>query len=56
MDDKALFERLDRIIVLLEKAGKEPPIIKKITDGLATGAGILSILSAVEIVKLWIGG
>ena len=53
MDEKALFERLDRIILLLEKVGKEPSIMRKIADGLATGAGILGILSAVEIVRAW---
>jgi len=56
MDEKALFERLDRIIALLEKAGKEPPIFKRITDGLATGVGILGILTIIEIIRSWITG
>ena len=56
MDERALFERLDRIIELLEKAGKRPSVIKRIIDGAATGAGILGVLSAVDIIRSWIGG
>ena len=56
MDEKALFERLDRIIELLEKAGKEPSIMKKITDGLATGVGVLGVLAVIEIIRSWIIG
>ena len=54
MDEKALFERLDRIIELLEKFVKKPTIVERVFNGLATGAGILGILSAVEIIRSWI--
>ncbi|MCL2187062.1 MAG: hypothetical protein FWB86_14620 [Treponema sp.] len=56
MDEKVLFEKLDRIIMLLEKATKEPSLGKRIADGSATGIGILGILSAIEIIRSWIGG
>ena len=56
MDDKALLERLDKIIFLLEAAGKQPTLFMRVLSGLATGAGILGILSAVDIIKSWLGG
>ena len=56
MDEKSLFERLDIIISLLEKSGKEPKLLVRIVNGAATGAGILGILSAVDIIRTWIGG
>jgi hypothetical protein len=56
MNEKALFERLDRIIVLLDKAAKQPSLFKRITDGAATGVGILGILSVIDIIKSWLGG
>ena len=56
MDEKALFEKLDRIILLLEEIGKQPSLISKVITGIATGAGILGVLSAVDIIKAWIGG
>jgi len=56
MDEKALFQRLDRIIELLEESVKKPTILARITSGLATGAGIMGILSAIDIIKTWLGG
>ncbi|MCL2180998.1 MAG: hypothetical protein FWB83_07710 [Treponema sp.] len=56
MDEKTLFRKLDIIISLLEKSVKEPSIVKRITDGSATGVGILGILSAIEIIRTWLGG
>jgi len=56
MDEKALFERLDRIILLLEKSVKRPPVVRRVTDGLATGVGILGILTVIEIIRSWITG
>ena len=56
MDEKALFERLDKIIALLEKAGKEPTLGKRIVDGSAAGVGILGILAVIEIIRSWIIG
>jgi len=56
MDNKALFERLDRIILLLETAAKQPSLLVRVAAGAATGVGILGILSAVDVVKSWLGG
>jgi hypothetical protein len=56
MNEKALFERLDRIIVLLEDAGKQPSLFVRVLNGVATGAGILGVFSAVDIIKSWLGG
>ena len=55
MDEKALFEKLDRIILLLEQSNKEPSLLKRVLDGSATGIGILGILSAIDIIRTWIG-
>ena len=56
MDEKALFERLDKIVSLLEKSVEEPSLLVKIGNGAATGAGILGILSVIDIIKTWLGG
>ena len=56
MEDKALFERLDKIIVLLETAAQQPSLLVRIAAGAATGVGILGILSAVDVIKSWLGG
>ena len=56
MDDKALFERLDRIILLLETVSKQPSLLARLFNGIAIGAGILSILSVVDVIKSWLGG
>jgi len=56
MDEKALFEKLDRIISLLEFSVKEPTLLVKIGNGAATGAGILGILSVIDIIRSWLGG
>ena len=55
MNEKLLFERLDRIIVLLEDATKQPPLFIRILNGVAIGAGILGIISIVDIIKTWLG-
>ena len=51
MDDKALFERLDKIILLLETVAKQPSLLIRLFNGIAMGAGILGILSAVDVIK-----
>ena len=60
MDSKEANEitgRLDKIITLLEVISKPQPLAHKIVNGLATGAGILGILGAVEVIRSWmIGG
>ena len=56
MDEKALFEKLDRIILLLEQSNKEPSLAIRIANGIATGVGIMSILAVIDIIRSWIGG
>ena len=56
MDERALFDRLDKIIVLLEDAGKQPSLLIKIINGVAIGVGILGIISIIDIIKTWLGG
>ena len=56
INERILFERLDQIIALLNKAGKPPPLFMQIINGIATGVGILGILAIVETIKKWVGG
>ena len=60
MDSRELDEItgwLDKMIALLEVISKPQPLAHKIVNGLATGAGILGILGAIEIIRSWmIGG
>ena len=66
MNEKTLFERLDRIIAIqqntdrivaiLQNLAKPPPLYQRIINGAAVGAGILSILTVVELLRSWIGG
>jgi hypothetical protein len=48
--------RLDKIIGLLEAIARPPSVPSRILSGAATGAGILGILSAVDIIRSWLGG
>jgi len=56
MDEKTILERLDRIIMILQDIAKPQPLALRIVNGMATGAGILGILSAIELLRSWIGG
>ena len=56
MNERELFERLDTIIFLLKEAGKGSSPGMRILNGLATGVGLLSVLSIVDIIKSWLGG
>ena len=66
MNEKTLFQRLDRIITILQNMDKiiailqdmsrPPPLAYRIVNGLAIGAGILSILTVVELIRSWVGG
>jgi len=49
-------KRLDDIIGLLKNNSKPESIAKKIVNGIATGIGILGIISIIDIIKKWIGG
>jgi hypothetical protein len=54
--EKSQLERLDKIISLLEIANEKPSILARIGNGAATGAGILGLISVIDIIKTWIGG
>jgi uncharacterized protein YebE (UPF0316 family) len=56
MDEELVLERLDKIISLLEVANKQPSILVRIGNGVATGAGILGLISVIDIIKAWLGG
>ena len=56
MDEKPILERLDRIIVILQDIAKPAPLFYRLSNGLAIGAGILSILTVVELIRSWLGG
>jgi hypothetical protein len=59
MDAKEMGEitrRLDEIISLLKVLSQPASRARRIVDGLATGAGILGILSVADIIKAWLGG
>ena len=60
MDSRELNEitrRLDKMIALLEVVSKPQPLAHRVVNGLATGAGILGILGAIEVIRSWmIGG
>jgi hypothetical protein len=56
MDEKTILERLDRIIAILQDMAKPPPLAIRIVNGIAIGAGILSILTVVELLRSWTGG
>ena len=60
MNSKELNEitqRLDKMIALLDVISKPQPLAHRIVNGLATIAGILGILGAIEVIRTWaIGG
>jgi len=51
-----IIKRLDEIIDLLKTMNQPPSVARRVVEGLATGAGILGILSAVDILRTWLGG
>ena len=44
------------MIALLEVISKPQPLAHRIVNGLATGAGILGILGAIEVIRSWMIG
>jgi hypothetical protein len=53
---KEITERLDRMLVMLEVIARPQSLVMRIVNGIATGVGIIGVLSSVEVVRLWIGG
>jgi len=54
--EKALFERLDRMIFLMEEAAKQPTVFVKILNLAAMIAGILGAITIIDVLRSWIGG
>ena len=46
-------EGVEKIVKIMEKPKK---LIARILDGVAMGVGILSVLSAIDVIKQWLGG
>lgn len=55
-DINEVTKRLDEIISLLKISSKPVSVARRIVDGLATGIGILGIISIIDILKTWLGG
>jgi len=51
-----LNKKVDVIIAFLRDIAKPPSLFNKIGSGFAYGVGLLGILSAVDIIKSWLGG
>ena len=54
--ENEITKRLDEIINLLKQNSRPVPVARRILDGVATGIGILGIISIIDIIKTWIGG
>jgi len=52
--EKALFERLDRMIFLMEEAAKQPTVFVKILNLAAMIAGILGAITIIDVLRSWI--
>ena len=56
MELEKLNKKVDVIIAFLRDIAKPPSLFHKIGSGFAYGVGLLGILSAVDIIKSWLGG
>jgi len=56
MDEKALFQRLDRIIFLMEETGKQPSIFVRILNWAALIITTLGAITVIDVFKNWFGG
>jgi len=56
MDEKALFQRLDRIISLMEESARQPSILVRVLNLAALVATVLSALAVADIIRNWFGG
>ena len=56
VDEKALFQRLDRIIFLMEKAAKQPSALVRILNMAALIISILGVITIVDAFRNWFGG
>ena len=56
VDEKALFERLDKIIDLLDVGLKPVSKVERVIAWIAAVIGIMGILAIVDIIISWLGG
>jgi len=56
VDEKGLFERLDKIIALLDTGLKPASKAERIVGWVATAVAIMGLLAIIDIVISWIGG
>ena len=56
IDEDALLKKLDVIIGLLKEINKPLPLYLSVLNGIATGAGILGVISIIDVIKNWLGG
>ena len=54
--ERGLFERLDRIIFLMEEAARQPTAFVKILNWAAMIAGILGTIAIIDVLRSWFGG
>ncbi|MCL2008078.1 MAG: hypothetical protein FWG77_08340 [Treponema sp.] len=55
-ENRKIIEQLDEIIILLKMISKPPSAGKRVLDGIATGAGIMGIISVIDVLRGWFGG
>jgi len=56
VDEKALFQRLDRIIFLLEEAGKKPSVFVRVLNMAALFVSVLGAITIIDAFRNWFGG
>ena len=56
VDEKAFLDRMDKMLILLEVIAKPPSLGVRIASGIATAAGILGLITIVDVIKNWFGG
>ena len=56
MDEKGLFQRIDRIIFLMEESSKQPSILVRVLNLAALVATVLSVVAVADIIRNWFGG
>jgi len=56
VDEKALFQRLDKIISLLEDASKQPSVFVRVLNMAALVISILGAITIIDAFRNWFGG
>jgi len=56
MDEQALFQRLDKIIFLMEETAKQPSVFVKILNLAALIISVLGAITIIDVFRNWLGG